>query len=216
LAVVATLAEDLYLLATDASGRISIDTAYLDLGLGGALLLDLMLRDRVTLVDSHVVVIDSTPTGDPLLDAALADLAGETRAHDPEHWIRHLARHSRHAVQDRLVDTGVLARDEHKVLGILPVHRAHETDGRLHHELVDHLHDAVVLGHRPSHETAALASLVLAVGLERHLFPRSDRRAVAERLAEIAEGRWVGSAVRHAIDAVNAALGITPASGSLP
>jgi hypothetical protein len=213
---VATLAEDLHLLATDATGRFSIDTAYLDLGLGGALLLDLVLRDRVTLVDSRVAVIDPTPTGDPLLDAALADLAAEARAHDPEHWIRQLARHARHAVQDRLVDTGVLARDEHKILGILPVHRTHEADGRLHHELVEHLHDAVVLGHRPSHETAALASLVLAVGLERHLFPRSDRRAVKQRLADIAEGRWVGSAVRHTIDAVNAALGITPASGSLP
>jgi hypothetical protein len=211
----ATLAEDLYLLASDATGRFWIDTTYLDLGLGGALLLDLVLQDRVALVDSHVAVIDPTPTGDPLLDSALADLAAEARAHGPEHWIRHLARGARHAVQDRLVEAGVLRRDEHKVLGIIPVHRTHETDGRLHHELVDHLHDAVVLGHQPAHETAALASLALAVGLERHLFPRSDRRAVAERMAEIAEGKWVGSAVRHAIDAVNAALGITPASGSL-
>jgi hypothetical protein len=212
---VVTLAEELYLVATHPTGRFSIDTAHLDLGLGGALLLDLVLRDRIALVDSHVTVIDPAPTGEPLLDAALADLAEQTRAHIPEHWIRHLARGVRHAVQDRLVDAGVLVRDEHRLLGFIPVHRTHEADGRLHHELVDHLHDAVVLGHRPSRETAALASLVLAVGLERHLFPRSDRRAVEQRLVEIAEGGWIGSAVRHTIDAVNAALGITPSPGSL-
>lgn len=114
----------------------------------------------------------------------------------------------------RLVVASVLQRDDRKVLGFIPVRRTNEADARLHHELVDHLHDAIVLGHRPSRETAALASLALAIGLERHLFPRSDRRAVEQRMAEIAEGRWVGSAIRHAIDAVDAALGITPSPGS--
>jgi hypothetical protein len=212
---VVTLAEELYLLADDSTtGRPLIDPTHLGLGLGGALLLDLALRQRVALVDSHVTVTDPAPTGDPLLDAALATLSAETRPHDPEHWVRHLARGVRHAVQDRLVAAGVLQRDDRKVLGFIPVHRTHEADGRLHHELVDHLHDAVVLGHRPSRETAALASLALAVGLERHLFPRSDRRAVEQRMAEIAEGQWVGSAVRHVIDADNAAMGITPLPGS--
>jgi hypothetical protein len=50
----------------------------------------------------------------------------------------------------------VLQRDDRKVLGFIPVHRTHEADARLHHDLVDHLHDAVVLGHRPSRETAVL------------------------------------------------------------
>ena len=41
-----TLAEDLYLLAGDgASGRLLVDPVHLDLGLGGALLLDLAVRD---------------------------------------------------------------------------------------------------------------------------------------------------------------------------
>src|SRR5690349_11412095 len=47
-----TLAEDLYLLACDeATGRSRIPAAYLDLGLGGAVLLDLARRGRVALVD---------------------------------------------------------------------------------------------------------------------------------------------------------------------
>jgi hypothetical protein len=94
------------------------------------------------------------------------------------------------------------------------VHRTHEADGRLHDDLVDHLHTSVVLGHSPTTETAALASLVLAVGLEPHLFPRSDRRAIKRRMAEIAgecgDGEWVGSAVADAVNAVDAIMGITP------
>jgi golgi phosphoprotein 3 len=214
-----TLAEDLYLLSSDgATGRLLIDTTQLDLGLGGAQLLDLVLQQRVALVDDHVAVTDRTQTDDPLLDTALAAVADHARAHEPEYWVRHLARGAHHAVQDRLVAAGVLRRDDHKVLGVIPVHRTPEADHRLHHELVDHLHDAVVLGRVPSRETAALASLALAVGLERHLFPRSDRRAVRHRMAEVAEsecadGRWVSAAVRHTIDAVNAAMGITLSPG---
>ena len=73
-------------------------------------------------------------------------------------------------MKDRLVEAGVLSRDDRKVLGIIPIHRTHETDGRLHHELEDHLHDAVVVGRQATRETAALASLTLAVELDRISF----------------------------------------------
>src|SRR6266511_2849901 len=86
------LTEDLYLLACDdVSGKTLIDSAYLDLGLGGALVLDLVPLERVALVDDHVTVIDSAPTGDRMLDVALSRMAGQTKPRDPSYWVRHLA-----------------------------------------------------------------------------------------------------------------------------
>ena len=77
-----TLAEDLFLLACEeATGRPRIPAAHLELGLGGALLLDLALRGRVALVDDHVVVADRTPVGAPLLDAAPDIPAAAADAH---------------------------------------------------------------------------------------------------------------------------------------
>lgn len=208
-----TLAEDLFLLASEgATGRLRLPSTYLDLGLGGALLLDLVLQDRVALADSHVVVVDPAPVSDPLLDAALRSIGTAPKEHEPEYWVRHLARGARTAVQDRLLAAGVLQMEDHKVLGLIPVHHPHHADGRLERELMDHLHDAVVLGQPPSRETAALASLALSIGLERHLFPRADRRAIQQRMQEITYEEWVGAAVRHEIDAVKAALGIGPES----
>jgi hypothetical protein len=210
-----TLAEDLFLLAShEATGRMVIPTAHLDLGLGGAKLLDLVLRERVALVDSRVAVTDPTPTGDQLLDAALSRIGRESRLHEPVYWVRHLAKGTRAAVLDRLVIAGVLQIEDHKVLGLFPVHHAHEVDGRIEHELVNRLYDAVVLDNSPSRETAALVSLALAVGLERHLFPRADRRAIRHRMQEIADGEWVGAAVKQAIVAVNATLGIPDPTGA--
>jgi hypothetical protein len=211
---IVTLAEDLFLLAHhETTGRLRIPTEFLDLGLGGALLLDLKLHERVALDDDdHVAVVDKTPLSESVLDAALMSIANESRAHDPQYWVRHLARGARSAVERRLVAAGVLQVDDHKVLGIIPVHHAHQADGRIEHELLERLNDAVVLGRAAPTETAALVSLTLAVGLERHLFPRSDRRAIQHRMRQIAEGEWVGEAVRHEIDALKAALGIGPGS----
>jgi hypothetical protein len=209
-----TLAEDLYLLTCDeATGRPRIPAHHLDLGLGGALLLDLALLGRVAMVDDHVAVVDRSPPSDPLLDKALRAIAGDARAHEPEHWVRHLAHGARAAVEGRLVAAGVLATDDHRVLGVIPVHHTHQVDHRIESDLERRLYDAVVMAHPAAPEIAALVSLALAVGLERHLFPRSDRRAVRRRMAEIARGDWVGRAVAHAIDADNAALGIGPDAG---
>jgi hypothetical protein len=216
-----TLAEDLYLLADDeATGRPLIDQSHLELGLAGSLLLDLALRRRIALVDARLTVASASPTGEPLLDGALTRIVRDDRTHGPDHWVRHLARGARRAAQDHLLEVGVLQRDDHTILRVIRVHRTHETDGRLHHELVKHLHDAVVLDHAPSPETTALALLALAIGLERHLFPRVDRRVVGRRLAEVAtecgEGAWVGTAVAGAVNALDAALGITQTPGALP
>ena len=98
---VVTLAEQLYLLAEDAATcRSLIDSTHLGLGLGGALLLDLAMRQRVALVDPHVLVTDTGSTSEPLLDAALAAIARPAQAHGPDHWVRHLARGAHSAVQD--------------------------------------------------------------------------------------------------------------------
>jgi Golgi phosphoprotein 3 (GPP34) len=214
---VVSLAEELYLLADDpATGRPLIDVTHLDLGLGGALLLDLALRRRIALADEQVVLTQEGPTGEPLLDRALAAVAKPGRRHGRDHWVRQLGRGAHRSVQDRLVDIGILQRDDHRLLHVISVRRTHETDGRLHHELVGHLRDAVVLGRPASSETSALAVLALAVGLDQHLFPLSERQAVRTRLREIAtecaDGAWLGAAVAGAIAAVDAALGIVPGS----
>jgi hypothetical protein len=206
-----TLAEDLFLLASDdATGRPRIPAAYLDLGLGGALLRDLALHGRVALADDHVVVLDRTPVGDPLLDAALRKVADQTKPREPDYRVRHLAHGARTAVERRLVERNVLAPDDHRLLGVIPVHHTHQVDDRIEHDLERRLHEAVVLDRPASPETAALASLALAVGLDRHLFPRADRRAVRRRMEDIGAGDWVGPAVAHAIAADDATLGIVP------
>ena len=80
-----TLAEDLVLLLLDpGSGRAVVDSTSLDRAIGGALLLDLAARERITAdgdgARARLSVAGAAPTGDPLLDGALARLDRPLRA----------------------------------------------------------------------------------------------------------------------------------------
>ncbi len=85
-----TLAESLVLLALDDEqgtvGWFSDDA--LNLGLAGALLADLALRERIAVAGRTVTTRDSTPVGEPLLDETLALVAGSARARDARGWVQ--------------------------------------------------------------------------------------------------------------------------------
>ena len=206
-----SLAEEFFLLACDeATGRLRVDKAHLDLALGGAVLLDLEIQRCVTLVDDHIVACDRTPRGPRFLTDALTTISADSRQRGPDYWVRHLSGGLRQSVQDQLIGAGVLGRDDHKALGFIPVHTLRVEDTTVERRPFDRLRDAVLLDQAASPETRGLASLTLAVGLDRHLFPRSDREAVRTRLAAVAAGMWAGDAVRQAIGSLDSHLGREP------
>jgi hypothetical protein len=194
-----TLPEELVLLAYDDEKGHTWNSS-LDTGLGGAVMLDLSLRGRVEVSEKDLVVVDPAPTGEPVLDAALAEVAGARRPKPPKSWLGGLGRAARPATLDRLVERGVLARDERKALGLFSYTRYPEADGGPEQRVRQRLHDAVVVGTTPDARTAALASLVKALGMRREVFPDADRRATDRRLAELAEGAWASDAVKKAVD----------------
>jgi hypothetical protein len=59
-----------------------------------------------------------------------------------------------------------------------------------------------------------VVSLLLATDLTRKVFPGQDRRALKRRAKEIAETEWAGTAVKQAIDEINAAMIAVTTTGS--
>jgi hypothetical protein len=203
------LPEELVLLAYSDDGTPEIDGTHLDNGLGGALLLELALAERVGIQDKNVVVRDQTRTGDPLVDDALARMAAESKARKPGHWVQKLAKGTRERVLDGLVARDVLRRDQGKVLWVFPrtiypapygVEPAAETDARAR------LRAAVTASGEVAARTSALCALVAATGLERKVFADLDRKLVKARLKEISEGSWAAAAVKKTIDEIQAAV----------
>ena len=190
-------------------GKAVTDSTHLDNGLGGALLLELALWERIDIADKKVVVRDSSPTGDPLIDQGLARIVADGRARKPGYWVSKFAKDTRGLVLDRLVADGVLQAEHGSFLGVFPrtkypapggVEPSAEADARRR------MRSAVSASGAVDARTAALCALVAATGLDRKVFADLDRPRVKARLKEIGEGAWAAAAVKKAIQDVQAAV----------
>ncbi|MGH8794151.1 MAG: GOLPH3/VPS74 family protein [Stackebrandtia sp.] len=198
------LVEQLLLLSyDDESGRNK--TQHLELGLGGAVLLDLALAGRVDVSAGRVVVVDAKPVGHPILDAALNRISGD-KPRKARPWVQKLSRGIRGDVVDGLVARRVLDHQRQMALGVFPYHRHRPLDPTHKADARARLDTAVQRGAAPDAVTGALAGLIYALRMERRVLPERGRREVRKVLKTISEGSWASDATRAAVDAAQAAV----------
>ena len=214
------IAEELLLLALDdASGRRLVGTDRLDPTLGGALLAELALRERIGVSGDdeprarrgRLTVTDLRPTDDTELDRALQAMAQHEgrKVKDVLSGLssRRITKGLRTRLLERLATAGTLDRREDKVLGLVPWTTWPARDRRLEDEVRRRLHGALVAGTTPTERTVVLVALLQVSGLVAKVLPDQDRRLVRRRAKELSEGDWVAKAVKQALDEVEAASG---------
>jgi hypothetical protein len=211
------LAEDLLLLVTDdASGRLSVPAAQADAGLGGANLLELTLMNKVGLSGKEeiskpgrIVVRDPSPTGDPVLDAALQTIVAH-QGKNPSTLIRPLGKNLRQTLYARLASSGLLRVGQGRILGLFPAQRWPAQDSRHEAQVRQQLIQALVQQSTPDEKTAALIALLHALRCEHKIINPGDyglsRRQLRSRAEQIANGNWASEAVRRAIQEMTAAV----------
>ncbi len=83
----------------------------LNCAMAGATLAALSLQDRIDTDMSSLIVLDNTPTGNPVLDFTLSQISGESSNKSAQYWIEQLAPHSSKLIDltlDRLCQIGIL------------------------------------------------------------------------------------------------------------
>ncbi|MGZ6864235.1 MAG: GOLPH3/VPS74 family protein [Blastococcus sp.] len=211
------IAEDLLLLlTTDDTGRLRAGSTHMRMALGGALLAELALMQRIDLAgpdervhERRLIVRDAGPTGDSMLDEALATV-GRKEGKKPRNVVSALGKGTRVRLYERLAEAGLLRAEEGRILGIIPTHRwpaehtGHEASVRA--GLVTALRDGVATDAR----VRALVSLLLALrAVHKAVAPESvglSKQELKASATRIAEGDWVGKAVRSAIDTETAII----------
>ena len=114
-------AEEILLLILDNSdGDIasSLPPHSLDTVLAGAVLMDLALEDRIDTDLEKLMLADSTPVGDDLLDPILAEIAEESGSHPIGYWLERTARKGddiRGQALAKLVERGILKSDDYSL-----------------------------------------------------------------------------------------------------
>ena len=183
-----TLGEDLALLSIRPDNGTIATKNRLGYGLRGSELVRLAASGRVGITGDRIAVLDSRPTGDEQLDAALASLAGARRPPRPKTWVGHPGSHIVDTYLARLAAAAAIREDRRTLLGFIPATRWRIADTARAADARARL-DAIAGATGPVDTAqAAFAGLASASGLGPVLYPGWPNRKLRQRLERIAKG----------------------------
>lgn len=206
------IAEDLVLLVfDDEKGKPISGASNLEYALAGALLIELATLGRVDVTtgekkSGRLALGDTSPTGQPVLDDALAKLS-KYDGRKPKDVIGPLAGGNLSGrLLDGLAERGVLRKEKEKVFGLFPVTSWPAADSKHEEEVRSGLRRVLVDGQEPNEREAALISLLSAMDFAAKVVDGPDVKAIKKRAKDIAEGNWASTAMRKAVEEVTSAV----------
>ena len=169
--------EILLLLLRDEGGKfVAVPGIALDNALAGSVLMDLALENRIDTDPERLILIDSTPVGDSLLDPTLAAIAaGQQR--DARYWVGQTAQRAseiREEALARLVERGILERHEGRFLWVFRSRRYPVIDGRAEREVKLRILGVLLSDDIPDPRDVVIIGLAEACGILPELMPRGD------------------------------------------
>jgi hypothetical protein len=210
-----TFTEEIVLLALDdkTGAQLHLPVTALNYGLAGAVLADLAWAGKIDTDQERLTILDPSPTGDPLLDPWLALIASEKNVHSVAHWLSVLADRQKEIEQpalDRLIDRGILKRQDKKILWVIGLRRYPTVDGHERTEVRTRLGQLILGEDLPDPRDAMLISLLRGCRLTDNIFQGPEFASRGERLATLAKmdlvGREVASATTNAIISFTTAM----------
>ena len=208
------IAEDLLLLLLDDdSGTLSHSDKIQPL-LGGALLIELALAERIEVADrtsrwrqALVAVVDGPPVDEPLLAAAIGTIGEKPRS--AQDLVNRLGKGTRDVLLERL--DRARARPAGARARCSACSRARPgppPTARTRPRCASGYQGALVHSLTPDARTSALVALLSAVGHAHKVVERGDVpvKDVKSRAKEIADGAWAAKAVKDAVAAAQAAM----------
>ena len=180
-----TLGDDLVLLAIRPNGVIAA-AAKLQYALSGSELVRLAALRRVSVERGMIVVLDRAPTGDVLLDRALASMDDEAEPPNAGQWVARSRDELVRRYLERLAAGGTIQLERRTALGLISVSGWTVLDaGRL--AAARARLDAVAHGTgSASLSEIALAGLASAIGLPAIIYPGPGGFAARRRVARTA------------------------------
>ncbi len=213
-----TLVEEIVLLSLDdATGaHLPLLPHAIGYGLAGAVLADLEMAGRIATDTKCVKVLNTTLTGNQLLDPWLQRITAEEKCHPISYWLGILSDDKRDiekAVLDHLIERGILKRQDKKILWVIGLRRYPTVHNEERVEVKTRLAGLIQGDALPTHFDATLISLLRGSYLISEVLGSELLDGRSDRVAAIADadpvGREVATASREAIDALMLAQSTT-------
>jgi Golgi phosphoprotein 3 len=202
-----TLAEELLLLSHDEkTGHFhKMDDAIP--ALAGAVLMELAIRDRIDTDLDKLMLIDATPTGEPVLDIILARMAAESGTHSTGDWVdflKHNGQEIHDAALDRLIRRGILRREESRVLWVFGTRRYPMIESIEQLEVKLRIVNLLTSDEIPDARDVVIIALAQSCGLLERILSLDELARSQARIDQIVRLDLIGRAVRAAIEHLRA------------
>ena len=184
----------------------SLPSRSLNLALAGAVLMDLALEDRIDTDLKRLMLVDSTPLGDDILDPTLAEIAGDGQSRDTGYWLGRIAGRGnqiRRAALAQLIKRGILRSEAQGLLSLVPAvsrsRRYPTADGQPVEEAKLRIMRILFSDDVPDPRDIAIIALANACGVFRTILSSEEREQVRDRIDLLRNldliGRTMGLAV---------------------
>lgn len=200
------LAEELFLLAINEENR-RLASTYLNYGLAGAMLADLALLGRVRVGEKRkLVVVDGTPTGDPLLDLGFMEILETKRPAKLLDWVNILAeKRFWKRVPESLIAKGILYREDKQFLWVFPYAAYPQKDATAKYWIKENLRSIALTSQPGETRRVILLSLCKACQMLNLIFTKDERKTAAKRINELLRGETFGEAVAKTLEEIQSA-----------
>ena len=212
------LHESILLLSLDdEKGSFSMSGTYIHYGFAAALLMDLILAERIVVEDGRVKIKDRAITDNRLLNDVLSRLKGFKKNRKVAYCIHYLVQRVRklrpHAIE-QLIRLKILTRREEKVLWVFKVNRYPSVNTEPEDTLRERLHRVIFQDAEPTPRERMLLSIILACQLLKDLLPdKQERKAAKEKIKALTKDSEMHKLIGQAVLEMQAAV-ILAASGT--
>ncbi len=206
-----TFVEEIVLLALDdKKGKfVDLPPLALDQALAGAALLELAFQNRIDTDLTHLTLVSDKATGDRMLDPILKEIVAAKDKKDAKYWVGVISADGekiRDAALAKLVEKGVLKKEEKKFLWVIPGRRYPMVQNQEEEEVRKRIRKVVVDGEVPSPRDVVIVSLSSACQLLRTVFTDAELMQYSPRIAEVAKMDLIGRTVSKSVAEVQEAV----------
>ena len=205
------LVEEFLLIALDDDkGVFVIDSTHLHYGFAGAVLLELALRDKIAIDGDYVRLKSSSHEPEVALNKTIDLIAASEKTRKTKDWLGKIAQKAGEMKNDtlqRLIDRGILRKEEHKILWIIPNNKYPMSNSNPENKVRERLKNVMMHGAKSEPRDIMLLSLIDVSDLTKEAFrDQSDYKEVKRKIKEITEDIRISQAINKSIREIQTAI----------
>ena len=206
-------AEELLLLTLDdENGRFArVPDRLMRYALAGGVLMDLALENRIDTDLKNLILVDSTPLQDSLLDPTLADIAQADDTRDARFWVERTALRAdtiREVALNRLVEQGILKREEDRFMWVFQARRYPIIDNTAEREVKLRIMEVLFSDQIPGPRDVVIIGLAHACDIFKEILSTRELARVSDRIDQVRKLDLIGQAMSQAITDIELSLAL--------